>query len=80
MTYRDHPRAELRGIRAPDTRVPGLVYLGTWHARKMNTFVAAYRQEPGYVIDLEGHEFGRLSVTTEQEAFLAAAPSGSARP
>ena len=72
VTYRDRPRVELHGLRAPGTGVPGLVHLGTWRTLERKTFVASYRQEPGYVIDLEGHEFGRLIVTTEREAFLAA--------
>ena len=73
VTYLDQPRTELHGLRAPGTGLPGVVYLGTWRTWERKTFVAAYRHDPGYVIDLEGHDFDRLIVSGERVPFLESA-------
>lgn len=59
----DHARHEVRGFRAPGTGAPGLVALGTWRRRGTKTFAAAYRDHPGYIIDLDGQTFSRLIVS-----------------
>lgn len=67
----DEARRALRGVRAPGTGWPGRIALGTWRRRGSKDFVAVYRREPGFVLELDGHEFGRIIVTGELPAELA---------
>jgi len=57
-------RDGIRGIRAPGTGLPGVIALGTWRTRKAKDFVAATRDEPGYLIELDGQDFSRLVVSS----------------
>ncbi len=59
----DEVRREIRGLRAPGTRLPNLA-IGTWRRRGSRDFVAMYRRESGYVIELRGESFDRLLVTS----------------
>ncbi len=75
-------RAEVRGLRAPGTGLPGVIALGQWRTGRTKSFVAAYRDEPGYVIDLTGHRFDRIIVSTAPIPTLDQhlAPAEQARP
>lgn len=56
----ENARSSIRGLRAPGTGWPGRIALGTWRTRKTKDFVAVYRNESGYVVELEGQQFDRL--------------------
>ncbi len=60
----DNARDGIRGMRAPGTGLPGVIALGSWRTRRTVDFVAVTRNEPGYLIDLEGEHFDRLVVST----------------
>ena len=63
------PLAEVRGLRAPGTAVPGLVAVGTWRRRRRaKEFVAVHRTQPGIVVDLDPAQarFGRLVVSLSE--------------
>ena len=67
-------RAELRGVRAPGTGVPGLLMLGTTRHAGERDFCVVYRHGPGVVLTLRGEEFARALVSLPAaEAQLAAA-------
>lgn len=55
--------AEVRGVRAPGTGVPGKLLLGAWRARDLKQFVAVRGRGPGCVIDLAGERFDRWVVS-----------------
>lgn len=57
-------RSAIRGMRAPGTGWPGRIALGHWRKRGVHDFVAAYRDDPGYVISLRDHDFDRVVVST----------------
>jgi hypothetical protein len=85
----DDPWAELRGLRAPGTGIPGVIALGTLRGTFGKDFVAVYHHRPGVVVELQGAEFSRLVVTAddavEVAAHVAAAvpgcgPAGGAAP
>ncbi len=59
-------RREIRGMRVPGTSIPGRIALGTWRHGNDKDFVAVYRDEPGYVIDLVDHDFVRLVISTDR--------------
>jgi hypothetical protein len=66
----DSAYAEVRGIRAPGTGVPGRLLLGTWRRRRAKDFVAVSGKGPGVVIDLDGEGFSRLVVSEPMPADL----------
>jgi len=67
----DDPWTWLRGIRAPGTHVPGTLALGTWRTSKGVDFVVVRgRRRPGVVIELDGHEFERVILTTRHGVAL----------
>jgi hypothetical protein len=57
---------ELRGLRAPGTWFPGIIMLGTTRYRGGKDFCAVYRNGPGVVIDLGGHEFSRILLSCKE--------------
>jgi len=67
----DSAYAEVRGIRAPGTGVPGRLLLGTWRRRGSKVFVAVSGRGPGVVIDLHGNKFTRLVVSEPMPPGLA---------
>ena len=67
----DEARREIRGLRAPGTRLPKVIALGTWRRQGSRDFVAVYRREPGFVLEVDGQEFARIIVTGELPAELA---------
>jgi len=61
----DNARHGIRGLRAPGTGLPGVIALGTWRTRRTIDFVAVSRNEPGYVIELDGgRQFHRLVISS----------------
>lgn len=66
----DKGRAAVVGIRAPGTGVPGKIALGTWRTRDGKDFVAAYNNDPAYVISLTGQRFDRLIISGAEVAEL----------
>ncbi|HEV7641307.1 MAG TPA: hypothetical protein VGO39_10615, partial [Gaiellaceae bacterium] len=56
----EQPFRELRGIRAPGTRLPGVTALGTWRYRGGKGFAALYRRGPAVIVELDGAKFNRL--------------------
>jgi hypothetical protein len=66
------PWAELRGIRAPGTGVPGLIALGSRRSRAGRDFAAVYRRGPGVVVDCEGAPWARIVVSSGEAEAVAA--------
>jgi hypothetical protein len=57
--------AEVHGIRAPGTTLPGVVMVGTWRATGSVTFAACHGRRPAVVLNLVGQPFDRLVVTVD---------------
>ena len=57
--------AELQGIRAPGTGLPGVIAVGTWRDRGTATFAVCHGRRPAVVIELRGEAFDRLVVTVD---------------
>jgi len=55
--------AEVHGVRAPGTSLPGVIMVGVWRSKTGATFVACHGRGPAVVIDLDGAQFDRLVVT-----------------
>lgn len=67
----DDPFSAVHGIRAPGTAVPGILALGTWRSRRHGrSFVAAYRNRPALVLELDGDRLARIVVSTDDAARL----------
>ncbi len=69
-------RHELRGVRMPGTSIPTRLQLGTWRHGDDKEFVAIYRDQTGYVVDLVDHDFLRLIVSTPRVDFLERGDEG----
>jgi hypothetical protein len=57
--------AEVHGIRAPGTTLPGVLMVGTWRASGSVTFAACHGHRPAVVLNLAGQPFDRLVVTVD---------------
>lgn len=68
VRYLDNARNAVRGLRFPGTGLPGVIALGSWRTRSTNDFVAVYRNNPGYAIDLT--DGNRIVVSHEPVAEL----------
>jgi hypothetical protein len=55
--------AEVHGVRAPGTSLPGVIMVGVWRSGPGATFAACHGRGPAIVIDLDGAKFDRLVVT-----------------
>jgi hypothetical protein len=64
----DDPWSELRGIRSPGTGLPGVIALGTRRGSFGKDFAAVYGKRPGVVIELDGADWGRIVLTTDDPA------------
>lgn len=53
----DDTWAELRGVRAPGTGLPGVVMVGTRRGSFGRDFAAVHGKGRGVVVELEGQEF-----------------------
>jgi len=72
------PWAELRGIRAPGTGVPGRVAVGTRRGSFGKDFAAVHGKVPGIVVEFSGQEFQRWVVTVDDPDAVAATVSAAA--
>lgn len=70
VRYLDNARHAIRGLRLPGTGLPGVIALGTWRTRSTSDFVAVYRNDPGYAIELT--DGNRIVVSHEPIAELEA--------
>lgn len=59
----EQPWAELRGLRAPGTGVPGVISLCTRRGSGFVDFAAVYRGRQAVVVECEGASFDRLVVS-----------------
>jgi hypothetical protein len=57
------PWAELRGLRAPGTGIPGVISLCTRRGRGFRDFAAVYRRQPAVVVECSGAPFDRLVIS-----------------
>jgi hypothetical protein len=69
----DDPWPELRGIRAPGTGWPNVIAVGTRRGNFGKDFAAVHGKGPAVVVELEGAEYGRLVVTSDDAAVRASA-------
>jgi hypothetical protein len=67
----DDPWPELRGIRAPGTGLPGVVAVGTRRGGFGKDFAAVHGKGPAVVVELDGADFARLVVTSDDAAARA---------
>jgi hypothetical protein len=68
----DDPWPELRGIRAPGTGLPNVIAVGTRRGGFGKDFAAVHGKGPAVVVELEGADYGRLVVTADDAAVVAA--------
>jgi hypothetical protein len=68
----DRPLAQVEGLRAPGTAVPGLIAYGTFRRRERKAFVAVRRGAPAVRITLRAHEFSSLLISVVGPARLCA--------
>jgi hypothetical protein len=71
VTTSDRPWKVLRGVRMPGTGCPRLIMLGTTRGRGWKDFNAVYRKRPVVIVDLDGQEFERLVVTSDDATAVA---------
>jgi hypothetical protein len=57
--------AEVHGLRAPGTGVPGMVLAGTFRDGGSRTFAVCHHRRPAVVLELDGQSFDRVVVTVE---------------
>jgi hypothetical protein len=67
----DDPWPELRGMRAPGTGLPGVIAVGTRRGSFGKDFAAVHGKGPAVVVDLDGTDFSRLVVTSDDAAARA---------
>jgi hypothetical protein len=67
----EDPWPELRGIRAPGTGWPNVIAVGTRRGKFGKDFAAVHGQGPAVVVELEGTEYQRLIVTSDDAAVRA---------
>ncbi|MDN5794831.1 MAG: hypothetical protein L0H79_03655 [Intrasporangium sp.] len=59
------PWMELRGMRAPGTGLPGVIMLGTTRGSFGKDFCAVYGRRPAVLVELDGQQFERLLIRTD---------------
>jgi hypothetical protein len=70
---------ELRGMRAPGTGVPQVIMVGTRRGDFGQDFAAVHGRGPAVVVELEGAEFSRLVLTSDDAPALAARVTAATR-
>ena len=70
--------AELRGIRAPGTGIPGVVAVCTCRGSFGRDFAAVHGRGPGVVVEFEGQPFQRWVVSADEPAAVVTALSNAA--
>jgi hypothetical protein len=68
----EDPWVELRGMRSPGTGLPGVIAVGTRRGAFGKDFAAVHGKGPGIVVELEGADYGRLVITSDDPASVAA--------
>jgi hypothetical protein len=64
--------AEVHGLRAPGTGVPGVLVVGTFHDHGVVTFAVCHGHHPAVVLELTGHVFARVVFThADPESIVA---------
>jgi hypothetical protein len=71
VRFVEDPWPELRGIRAPGTGLPGVIAVGTRRGGFGKDFAAVHGKGPAVVVELDGAEYGRLVVTSDDAAIRA---------
>lgn len=59
-------RDGIRGMRAPGTGWPGVIALGKWRTFKTVDFIAVYKNDPGYLIELTDQRYDRIVVSSPE--------------
>jgi hypothetical protein len=67
----EDPWAELRGIRAPGTGLPGVIAVGTRRGGFGKDFAVVHGKGPAVVVELEGAPYQRLIVTVDDPGTVA---------
>jgi len=67
------PSSEASGHRAPGTGLPRVIAVGTRQGGFGKDFAAVHGTGPAVVVELEGAEYGRLIVTSDQADAVASA-------
>ncbi|HEV8065779.1 MAG TPA: hypothetical protein VGP46_13140 [Acidimicrobiales bacterium] len=62
---------ELRGIRAPGTGIPNVVAVGTRRGQFGKDFAVVHGTGPAVVVELEGADYQRIVVTTDDAETVA---------
>jgi hypothetical protein len=62
--------AAVRGLRAPGLGIPGVVMLGTTRHAGGKDFCAVRGRGPAILIELDGHPFARILVSTPEPDLL----------
>lgn len=57
--------AEVHGLKAPGTGLPGVIKVGTWRGRGGTTFAVCHGEGPAVVMELAGAAFDRVVVTVD---------------
>ena len=57
--------AEVHGLRAPGTGVPGTLLVGTFRDAQTTTFAVCHHRRPAVVVELSGQAYDRLVVTVQ---------------
>jgi hypothetical protein len=57
--------AEVHGLRAPGTGLPGVLLAGTFHDHGTSTFAVCHRRSPAVVLELTGEPYDRLVITLD---------------
>ena len=76
----EDPWAELRGLRAPGTGLPGVIAVGTRRGSFGKDFAAVHGKGPAVVVELSGQEFERWVLTVDDPDAVVARVSRPGRP
>ncbi|MHB1801986.1 MAG: hypothetical protein ACYCU5_10095 [Actinomycetes bacterium] len=60
--------AEVHGLRAPGTGIPGLLLAGTWRGPGGTVFALCHGSGPGVVIQLTGAAYDQVVMTVDDPA------------
>ncbi|HEU0101060.1 MAG TPA: hypothetical protein VFR07_01930 [Mycobacteriales bacterium] len=68
---------EVVGMRAPGLHLPGTRKYGTWRRRSGRTYAAVRGSGPALLLELDGHRYDSVVVTTPDAERLAQRIAGS---
>ena len=75
----EDPWAELRGMRAPGTGLPGIIAVGTRRGSFGKDFASVHGKGPAVVVEFVGQEFERWVLTVDDPDAVMARVSGPQR-